>query len=109
MNIGAFAHMMPHIVTIETWAGTDASGYDNPTYGAALVVQSRIVMKNQMIKDAQGREVVSRGQIYLLTTVVPTLKDRVTLPAPFLPLNPVLVSVQPRSDDTGPCYVEAYF
>lgn len=99
MAIGEYLGMMPNIVKLEPFSSLDAFG--EPSFGAAQSFRARIELKGRLIRDNQGREVASRGRVFLATTAPPSTKDRLTLPAPYEPTNPLILDVRPVEDESG--------
>ncbi len=99
MSISDYRSMMKNIVQIEPWKSRDS--YGDATYGTTKTYQARIEMKATLIRDANGREIAARGKVYLATSTVPSTKDRLTLPTPYTPTNPLILDVRPVEDETG--------
>lgn len=91
---------MPDEVTITPWTAHSVSGV--PTYGGTPRTHpARIEMKNHLCIDASGREILARGRVFMGTTTIPSVKDKITLPAEYVPVSPPIISVNPISDETG--------
>lgn len=98
MDIGAWADMMPHTITIEPFVSRDT--YGAATYGAAVTYKARVQGKNRLITTLSGDEKVSTVTVYVGSTSI-TPEDRLTLPASFSPTIPNILDVQPVSDESG--------
>jgi len=74
MKIPAF--FLVDQVTIEAYQGQTAVG---PSYAAPVTVKCKINEGRRLVRDAQGRQVISEAQLLLpLATVIPA-ESRVTL------------------------------
>lgn len=91
--------MMGSTITIEPWVSQSVSGV--PTFGAAVSYPCHIQMKNHYVISWEGREVMARGKVFLATTDLISVKDRVTMPAGTVPLQPPLMAVNRQDDETG--------
>lgn len=99
-SIDDFLDFMPETVQINTYASISVSGV--VTYSAtATSYPARIEMKNHLIVDRTGRTVVARGRIFLGTTTVPDIKDKVTLPSQYSIRTPPIIDVNPCDDESG--------
>jgi hypothetical protein len=69
--------------------------------------RGRVEQFARMVRNREGREVVSSSQIFLAPTPatgaahVPTANDRFTLPAGYYPQQPPAISVQRENDQHG--------
>ena len=98
MGFSEWADMMPHSITVEPFASVDL--YGTYTYGSPVTYQARIQGKNQVVTSRTGEEAVSHIMIHVASGAVGP-QDRVTLPLPFLPSQPLLIDVQHVSDANG--------
>lgn len=99
MKIGVFRDFMPHTVTVEPYSGQSA--YGESTYGTAVTYPARVEMKSRRLAGLGGVEIAARGRIFLGTTTVPSAKDRITLPASFVPTQPPILDASPVNDESG--------
>jgi hypothetical protein len=100
MGIEEFEDMMPHLVTIEPFQAQD--GYGKRTYtGAVNTFQAYIMGKRTHVIGAGGEERVSKQKIILGGTPTVDVRDRITLPAPFVPDQPEILGVDYESDEEG--------
>lgn len=99
-TVNEWADMMPQTVTIEPWVSYKGGGSDS-NYGDSEPYQCRIEMGNHLVVNNQSQTVVSRGMIFLMSTTVIGSKDRVTLPAGYVPRIPPLITVDVEDDETG--------
>lgn len=94
-------------VTLEPYAGRDA--YGKPSYGAGVTVRARVSGRAKRVINADGEETVSMLQVYFGSkTLVPTVRDRLTLPSPFQPTNPPLLAVAVSPDEDGTLVVTLF-
>ena len=104
--IADLAPLLVHTVTLEPWSSQD--GYGKPAYGAAVTYAARVVGRNRMVRDDQGREVVSSKQVQLGQKVSVSTKDRITLPAGEVLQQPPIVAVGDSPDELGESYTVVY-
>lgn len=99
--IGSWNDMMPWTVTVAP--RSSGNSYSGQTYGAAIGHSAAIQMNrgDEVIKTAEGQEVVFSYKIFLETTTIPGKLDQVTLPAEFGSVTPEIVMVKPVSDENG--------
>lgn len=96
--------MMPDTVTLNAFVSRD--GQSKPTYSpTAVEYDARIELKNHLIVDKHGREVLAKGRVFLAMTTVPSVDDKLTLPAGYVPLTPPILAVNSVSDDVGSHHV----
>lgn len=74
----ALQRLAPHTVTISPFSSYNS--YGESSFGAGVSYQCLIEKKPRMVKDAQGKEVVSSAAVYLTSAPGITVKDKVTLP-----------------------------
>lgn len=100
MGIEEWLDFMPRTVTIDSYISRSVSGRpnyaNNPT-----TYQARVEIKNHVVLNKEGDQIIARGRVYLATTDIPTDKDLLTLPAGFVPRTPPIISVNVIDDDQG--------
>ena len=106
MGVTQFRDFFAHTVTLEAWTGQDA--YGKATYGAAVTYPARVEMKSRLIAGSAGTQLAARGRVFLGTATVPNDKDRLTLPASFVPTQPPILDVYPETDETGIHHIVLY-
>ena len=96
-----FLQLMPATVLVAPFASQDQFGA--AAYGADVSYQCRISIRDEYVRSKDGREIAARGKIYLPVTSAAafTTRDRVTMPAGYVPANPPILDVQPEQDETG--------
>jgi len=99
-ELNDFLDFMPDTVQIVPYIETSVNGVIRYST-TPLTYPARIEMKNRLVVDRSGRTVVSRGRVYLGTTVPPSIKDKIILPAQYTPSEPPVISVNPQNDDSG--------
>lgn len=105
-----FAELMVETVTVEPFLPTPAPADGSAQWDAAnpRTFRARIEQYARMVRDRNGREVVSNTRLYLAPTPLtgaphtPTADDRFTLPAGYYPqqLGPA-IAVQRENDEAG--------
>ena len=99
-SISEFLDFMPDTVTIYPWTGQSVSGV--PSYsGSGTSYPCHIELKNHLIVDAQGREVLARGRVILGTSTVIGIKDKIVLPSEYIPISPPMLAVNVMPDEGG--------
>lgn len=105
--LDAVDDLLAQEVSIEPYAGRDA--YGKPSYGAAVTYRARVSGRARRIVNAEGDDTVSMLQVHFGTvTAPPTVRDRVTLPSPYQPTNPPILSVGCSPDEDGTLIVTVY-
>lgn len=99
-GISEFLDFMPDTVSFNAYSSQSVSGV--PTYSATTTTyQCRVELKNRKVIDSKGREVMARGRVYLGTSAVIGIKDKITLPSEYLPINPPIIAVNVVPDESG--------
>jgi hypothetical protein len=105
---------MIHEIVVEHISGT-TGGYAQRVYNTASTFKARIEFLQRLVKDANGRDVVSNTRIFTpmydadgSTSATITVSDRITLPSHFIPRQPPIISVEPHYDHEGPHHYEVY-
>lgn len=99
-DINEWSDMMPDTITLDAFVSRSVSGV--PTYANNPVpYPARINLKNHRVINARGREVTARGRVYVGTTILPSVEDKLTLPAGYVPLSPPIIAANPVSDESG--------
>lgn len=93
----AFLALMPSTVTIYPQTARDAYGKQAFSV-SGTAVRCRVVPSNDVVRDSNGREVVSGGRVYCYGTPAVTVDSRLVLPDLS---EPEIISVQVQNDDTG--------
>ena len=99
MGVSLFRDFMPHTVILETWSSQNA--YGEPTYTSCHSYPARVEMKSRRIAGSGGVEIAARGRVFLATAAVPSAKDRITLPASFVPTQPPILDAYAVTDEKG--------
>ena len=107
MSWREFADMLGETVTLEPWQSQDQWG--EPTYAAGRAYPARVEMRSRMIAGRDGKEVAARGRVFVGMDAVPSVKDRLTLPAAYSPQQPPLLDVAPVRDEAGLHHVVLWF
>jgi len=95
-----WSDMMADTVTVDAWVSQNVSGV--PTYaGAPVTYQCYIEMKNHLIVDAIGREIMARGRVFMGSNAVVSVKDKITLPSEYVPASPPILAVNIATDESG--------
>ncbi len=100
------AELMDFLTTTVTYAAhvsMTLSGAQTFTT-APIEVPARIEQDTKLVRDSFGREVVSMTQVFMRpvsstgSTYIPTIKDKITLPANYLPRTPPIINVLRHND-----------
>lgn len=102
-SIRAFRSLMRQTVTIAPWSSQNA--YGEPAFGTAVTYPARVVARTRMVRDTQGREVVSTATVYLGAAPTLSVKDRLTLPNGE---TPVIAAIGDYPDERGPHHSVVY-
>jgi hypothetical protein len=79
-------------------AGTTTNKYDEQVPGTPTSYPARVEYNNVLVKDSQGKEVVSKAQVILDGTVSVGSLDEITLPDGT---KPIILSIEKNPDETG--------
>ena len=104
-----FFDMLTSTALVAPWQSFQGAGFAVPAYGADVSYACRISLKDELVRSRDGREIAARGKVYLrpatgllfAASAVPSTKDRITLPAGYVPANPPILDVQPEQDESG--------
>ena len=105
-----FAEFMPNTVTLEPFSTLSTDGRGSRTYGTSVSFKARIEQRRRLVRDNQGREVMSQTTVYVPPTttagaaVTVNVSDRLTLPSGFLVAGssqPPMIWVERQQDETG--------
>ena len=100
VDVSFWLDLMADTVTIDAWVSQSSSGV--PSYaGAPVSYPAYIEVKNRLIIDAQGREIIARGRVFLGATANIGVKDKLTLPSGYVPLSPPILAVNQANDELG--------
>lgn len=92
-----FLALMPTTVTVFDVASTDA--YGKLSFSATgTAVRCRLQPSDEVVKDADNRDVIAKGTIIFFGTPTITTSSKIVLPDNTVPL---IVSVQIFNDDIG--------
>lgn len=91
-----FLELMTQTVTREAFSSYDA--YAQASYAAGTSVTCRVVHKPRMVRNAEGKEVLSNAQIWCYGAPGFSVKDRITLPDGT---QPVILQVGKFPDENG--------
>lgn len=83
--------MMPHMVTVERKLGENA--YVEPIFGTPRRVAAQITGKIQQVVTNTGEEATSMLTIILAEAIGVGADDRITLPDPYTPTQPRILSI----------------
>jgi len=98
--VSAWLDMMADTITIEPWVSQSVSGV--PTYsGVTTTYPCYIEMKNHLIVDALGREILARGRVFMGSNANISVKDKITLPSEYVPVSPPILAVNIATDESG--------
>lgn len=97
--------------TVRHWAFVSIDAYQTPTYSASYTdISCRIVYSNVMTKDATGKEVISKVQIYLADTPAITTKDKIQYTDyTGATATPKIISVEAVPDGEGNLYYQKVY
>lgn len=87
----------------------DQAGSGKKSYGDPIEVEGRLSFGNELTRDLQGREVVSRCQFWAAGVFGLTTEGRYTLPSERAPTNPPAIRVDIIDDENGPHHEKVYF
>lgn len=86
-------------IALAPYVGQSDSGV--PVYGDDVEYAARVSLRNELVRSHDGRELASRGKVYVAMTTVPDVRSRLTLPANYQPRVMPMLDVQPENDETA--------
>ena len=95
----ALRSLMRDTVTLEPYASQNKSAEE--TFGTAVTYKARVVGRIKAVIDLTGQERVSSVTTYFGASLTVTPRDRITLPAPFVPTQPKILAVEQIPDERG--------
>lgn len=100
-------NLMLDSIVVEPYEPSSVDVEGNPAYGSSYIIKGRVVERPQMLRDSQGREVVSMSRAYIdeASNKVGE-QDRITLPNGR---QPTILRVVRAPDSTGQNSVTIYF
>lgn len=99
-DLSEFLDFMPDTVTIYAWVSQSDTG--KPTYSpTGTDYRARIELKNRRIVNSSGQEIIARGRVFLGTSAVISVKDKIVLPSEYVPTSPPILAVDISPDETG--------
>src|SRR5574342_898332 len=98
--------MLDTTVTIEPYSTGDEYGV--ASYGTAVTYAARVESRSRWIAGIAGAEIAARGRVYLGTTTIPSVKDRLTLPSGYTPSQPPILEAYPVTDGGRTAFVVLY-
>jgi len=107
-SVNEWADFMPQTVVVEPWVSYKGGG-SGSNYGTAVSYGCRIEMKNHLVVDRSGKTVTAKGRVFLLSADILDIRDRVTLPVGYVPLQPILLDVNINDDENGNHHVTLEF
>lgn len=105
MPISDWADMMPHTVTLAPRTGLNDHG--EPTYGTAVSYQARVSYRSHKVRGPDGEDVMARGAVWLQSTALAKVTDRLVLPEGETPA--VILAVEKHADEAGGHHVKIHF
>lgn len=97
--IESFLDFMTQEVSLEPYTGQDA--YSQPSFGPATTYPARVVGRTRLVRTILGDERVSTVTVYLGRLAQATPRDRLTLPAEFIPRQPPILAIEKLADERG--------
>lgn len=91
-----FLELMTQTVAIRPFTGSN--DYGEPEHGTAVEHSARVVDKQTLVRDKNGREVVSTSQTWLFGAPGVTSDDKITLADGS---KPVILTVKSYPDENG--------
>ena len=92
-----YLELMPDTITITPSSATDM--YGKRTYGGTpTTTRGRTSNKQELLRDAAGREIVTTGRFYCYGNPTVSIGDRLTLPDGS---TPIILSIDTNVDETG--------
>jgi hypothetical protein len=104
MAISDWSDLFPFTVYHAEFASRDAYGEKN--YGSEAGYSARIINKQKLVRGADGQNVLSSGQVWLLGAPAIDVEDKITLPDNS---TPPILATERFSDENGWHHTKVYF
>ncbi len=104
MSINDFADMLNQTIILAEMASRDA--YGKPNYGTPVSYKARVTYKQDLLRDAAGREVLSKGFVWIQGAPTVSPEDQLTLPDNT---TPPIVTTEIYYDEVGAHHTKVYF
>lgn len=111
--ISGWHHLMSSVITVQPLTGKDVN--QMPTYGAAVTYKAHLSRRRQIVRNVKGEEVMSNQACYvgapaaIEPTALITLSTGDVGSTEAFAINPAIVAVERRFDETGPHHIVVYF
>lgn len=92
--------------TIEHAPATGFNAYSDPVYGTPTPYRARVLYRARLVRDRNGQQSISRGEVWIAAPLHVGLQDRITLPDGT---TPNLIAAELLSDEAGPSHAHIYF
>lgn len=99
-DVSEWLDMMGSTITVYAYTGQTVTGAQQWS-STGTDYDCYIEMKNHLVIDAKGREVMARGRIFVGSAAVIGIKDKVVLPSGYTPSSPPLLAVNLADDEAG--------
>ncbi len=104
MSVDDWADLFTETVTLKPFVSRDARGL--VTFGTGTDFKARVIHKPTMVRNKQGSEVVSSGQVWIQGTPTVTPEDEITLPDAS---TPELLAAISFPDEDGAHHTKIFF
>ena len=100
-DVAFWLDMMSDTVAINAFVRHSVSGASTYDMANTKEYPAYIQIKNHLIVDKQGREILARGRVFLGSADVPSVEDLITLPAEYVPRTPPILAINVANDESG--------
>lgn len=104
MSISDWSDMFTDTITLAELTSRDS--YGKPNYGSAASFDARVTFKDELTRDSKGREVLSKGHVWIEGTPTITPEYELTLSDSTVP--PILTT-ETYQDENGTHHVKVFF
>jgi hypothetical protein len=99
-----FDEMMNDTVTVASRTVTDS--YGRHTWGTPVSLNGRVSFQTRLIRNSEGREVVSSGRVYLHEAIAASPDAKLVLPSGA---TPVVSAIDTFTDELGNHHTTIHF
>lgn len=85
-------------------AGFNANG--EAAHGAPTPYRARVLYRARLVRDRNGKQTVSRGEVWIASPLHVGLQDKIVLPDGT---TPNILAAELLTDEAGPSHAHIYF
>ena len=92
--------------TIDHAPATGFDAYGDPAHSTPTPYRARVLYRARLVRDRNGQQTVSRGEVWIASPLHVGLQDKITLPDGT---TPNILAAELLTDEAGPSHTHLYF